>query len=97
MAHLTEAQILSKASRAKQLLEDSEMRGAFEGVRQALLEKFEQCPIRDIEGQHEIKLMLKLLGDVKANLQSMIDSGKVIESRYSIPERVKKGFNAFRS
>lgn len=94
---MTDAQILRKADQAKSILENEAMRDAFAGVRAALLDKFEQCPIRDKEGQHEIKLMLKLLGDVRANLQSMIDSGKVIESRHSVLERAKKGINAFRS
>jgi len=78
-------------------MEDKTLVMAFAGVRHALLEKFEQCPIRDIEGQHEIKLMLKLLGDVRANLQSMLDSGKVVESRISMSERAKRVINAARS
>jgi len=78
-------------------MEDKTLVMAFAGVRHALLEKFEQCSIRDIEGQHEIKLMLKLLGDVRANLQSMLDSGKVVESRISMSERAKRVINAARS
>jgi hypothetical protein len=88
---------MEKANRAKHLMDDKVFQEAFQGVRAALLDRFEQCPIRDKEGQHEIKLMLKLLGDVRANLQSMIDSGKVIESRISMLERAKKGLNVFRS
>ena len=65
-------------------------------MREALLERFEECPIRDREGQHEIKLMLKLLSDVRANILSFIDSGKVIESRITMLERAKKGINVFR-
>lgn len=94
---MNDHEIVLRANRAKSLLEDRGLNDAFEGVRQALLVKFEQCPVRDVEGQHEIKLMLKLLTDVKANLLSWIDSGKVIESRNSMLERAKKGINAFRS
>jgi hypothetical protein len=57
------------------------------------LERFEACPIRDIEGQHEIKLMLKLLVDVRANLQSVVDNGKVIEYNVSMLERAKRLIN----
>jgi hypothetical protein len=94
---ISDAKILRKADGAKNLMENEAMRDAFAGVKAALLERFEACPIRDIEGQHEIKLMLKLLNDVRANLQSMIDSGKVVESRKSLLERANRGLNAFRS
>jgi hypothetical protein len=94
---MNEREILARAANAKKLMEDQEMVAAFQAVRVALLDRFEQCPIRDKEGQHEIKLMLKLLVDVRANLQSVVDSGKVIESRISMLERAKKGLHAFRS
>jgi hypothetical protein len=97
VADVTDAQVLARAQEARRLMEDKTLVMAFAGVRHALLEKFEQCPIRDIEGQHEIKLMLKLLGDVRANLQSMLDSGKVVESRISMSERAKRVINAARS
>ena len=85
--------ITARANRAKSLLEDAELTAAFNGVRTALLERFEACPIRDIEGQHEIKLMLKLLADVRANLQSVVDSGKVIEYNVSMLERARRLIN----
>jgi hypothetical protein len=94
---MNDNQILTRAGNAHRLLEDPELSAAFLGVRAALLDRFEQCPIRDIEGQHEIKLMLKLLGDVRANLHSFLDAGKVIQSRITMLERAKKGLNAFRS
>jgi hypothetical protein len=95
-AQLSDAKILSKASKAKQLLEDEELTKAFAAVRDALIERFETCPIRDIEGQHEIKLMLKLLQDVRANLHSVVDSGKVIEYRVSMLEKAKRVINGRR-
>jgi len=85
--------ITARTNRAKSLLEDAELTAAFNGVRTALLERFEACPIRDIEGQHEIKLMLKLLSDVRANLQSVVDSGKVIEYNVSMLERARRLIN----
>ena len=86
--------VMQRASRAKSLLEDVELTAAFDAVRTALLDRFEACPVRDIEGQHEIKLMLKLLVDVRANLQSVVDTGKVIEYRVSMLERAKRVINA---
>ena len=94
---MTDQEILARKDAAEQLLANPEFERAFVAVRQALLDKFEECPVRDKEAQHEIKLMLKLLGDVKANLQSVIDSGKVLIHRNSTLDRVRKGINAFRS
>lgn len=85
---------MARADRAKRLLEDDELTAAFTAVREALLERFESCPIRDIEGQHEIKLMLKLLTDVRANLHSVVDNGKVIKYRLSMLDKVKRVINA---
>lgn len=94
---MTDAEILSRANRARDLLDNQEFENAVQAVRQALLDRFEECPIRDKEGQHEIKLMLKLLGDVKANLQSVVDSGKVVTHRISMLDRARKGIHAFRN
>lgn len=90
---MTDHAIVSKAARAKALIEDPVLKDAFESVRMALLERFESCPIRDREGQHEIKLMLKLLTDVHANLNSVINSGKVIEYNISMLEKAKRYLN----
>jgi hypothetical protein len=94
---MSDAEILERANNAKSLLNNQEFQRAFDGVRQALLERFEECPIRDKEAQHEIKLMLKLLVDVKANLQSVVDSGKVVIHRQSLVEKGRKVINAFRN
>jgi hypothetical protein len=94
---LTERQLIDRANKAKALLENSELAAAFSSVRIALLQRIEECPVRDRDGVHELKLQLKLLNDVKANLQSVVNTGKVIESRITMLERAKKGVvNAFR-
>lgn len=94
---MTDQEILARKDLADQLLENPEFERAFSAVRQALLDRFEECPIRDKEAQHEIKLMLKLLSDVKTNLQSVIYSGKVVIHRNSMLDRAKRGINAFRN
>lgn len=97
MADLIEKMGISRAAKAQALLNDPELTAAFNAVRDALLKRIEDCPIRDRDGVHESKLMLKLLNDVRANIQSVVNTGKVIESRIAILERAKKGLaNAFR-
>lgn len=91
MADLIERQHIARAAKAQALLADPELTAAFQAVRDTLLKRIEECPIRDREGVHESKLMLKLLGDVRANIQSVVNTGKVIESRIAILERAKRG------
>jgi hypothetical protein len=96
MMDLNEKTAVSRAQKAQVLLEDNELKAAFAAVREAILTAIEDCPIRDRDGVHELKLQLKLLNDVRANLQSVVNTGKVIEYRISMLERAKKGINAFR-
>jgi hypothetical protein len=50
-----------RADRAKQLLADSVLQGAFRDMRDKLVLQLEVVPLSDIETQHEIALMLQLL------------------------------------
>ncbi len=74
-------QELDRGARAKEILENELYLEAWTSVEQALIQKWRDCPVRDKEGQHELKLMLKLLDDVKANLVHVLETGKFAESR----------------
>lgn len=96
-AKLEDRTAMNRATKAQALLSDPELTEAFSAVRLSLLRRIEDCPIRDKDGVHEIKLMLKLLSDVLANLHSVVNNGKVIEYRLNMLERAKKGIsNAFK-
>jgi hypothetical protein len=90
VAELNDRLALSRADKAKALLESEEFKNAFEAVKTSILERIESCPIRDTEGLHDLHLMLKLLKDVKANIESVINTGKVVQDRLSYLERIKK-------
>lgn len=70
---------ISRAAKAQALLDDATLTEAFANVRNAILRKIEEAPLRDHEGVHELKLMLKLLGDVRANLGKALNDGKMAE------------------
>lgn len=80
----------SRAIKAARLLEDPEFNIAFSAVRSSILERIEACPIRDKEGLYCLRLELKILNDVKANIQHVVNTGKVIEHRISLLERAKR-------
>jgi hypothetical protein len=66
-----------RGQKAEKLLNDPILCESFDLVRQAIVDQWAACPIRDKDGAHELKLMLKLLGDVRANLERAITDGKI--------------------
>lgn len=68
---------VTRGQKADKLIHDPTLCEAFDLVRDAIIAKWEQTPLRDRDGAHELKLMLKLLGDVRANLEQAIADGKL--------------------
>lgn len=75
----SEEKRLERAAKAKQLLDNPLFNEAFEMVRAGIVERWSQAPIRDKEGAHELKLMLKLLGDLRAAVSVAVNDGKVVQ------------------
>lgn len=73
--------------RAEYLME--EMKPYFDMVRDAIVKQWESSPIRDKEGQNELRLMRKLLNDLEANIKTVIDTGKMAKIQV---ERERKWF-----
>lgn len=68
---------VSRARNATLLIENPMFRETFTLVRDGIINALVDCPIRDREGAHELKLMLKLLGDLEGNIKRVIDTGKM--------------------
>jgi hypothetical protein len=81
---------IQRAEKAQRILDDELFKESFESVRLALLQKFESAPIGDADGIMKVRLCLKLLTDVRANLEAVIRDGKVEE--FNIQEK-KRLFN----
>lgn len=62
---------------AELLLDNPIYKESIEAVRAAIFQAWASCPIRDIEGQHELKLMLKLLHDLTLNIETVAQTGKM--------------------
>jgi hypothetical protein len=80
---------LERAQQAKQLLDNPVYQEAIENVRSAIVAAWSGAPIRDTEGHHELKLMLKLLTDLEANINRVLTDGKIAQIEI---ERQKKPF-----
>lgn len=68
---------LDRAQRAQSLIDNPTLNEAFASVEQAIHQAWADAPIRDAEGQQILKLQLKLLNDVRANLERAIADGKL--------------------
>jgi len=81
---------VSRGTRAKTLYESEPFRDAMNSVRAAIIDKWANSPIADIDGQHELRLMLKIHGDFEQNLISVINSGKMAEHTILAEAKVKE-------
>ena len=78
---------------AELLIDNPIYKDSIQAVREGIFTAWAACPIRDKEGQHELKLMLKLLNDLTSNIQMVAQTGKLarleIERKRSLAQRVK--------
>lgn len=66
-----------RAQRAQQLLNDDVLLAARAEVERVIHEAWANSPIRDREGMHELRLMLKALGQVWELLEEAVNAGKL--------------------
>lgn len=76
-----------RGEKAARLLADPILQEAFTTVRSAIHERWEQTPIRDHEGAHELKLMLRLVSDVQAVIEQAVTDGKLAAHELDILNR----------
>ena len=67
---------MEEGTRAHAVLDSYAYKTAYGAVRQAIIDQWEQCPIRDREGAHELKLMLKIHGDIQKHMEKAVVDGK---------------------
>jgi len=78
----------ARGRQATELLENPMYREAVDTLRQSLVDKWLSSPVRDIEGQHELRLMTKLLGDIEVYITNIANTGKMAAIQQV--ERLKK-------
>jgi hypothetical protein len=77
---------------AELLLDNPIYKEAIESVREVIIQTWEKCPVRDTEAQHELKLMLKLLKDLEANINHVATTGKLAKLQI---EQERRGLRSF--
>ena len=73
----------SDGARAEALLRNETFQKALADVRQGIIAAWEKAPVRDHEGQQQLKLMLKLLNDVEANIKTVVQTGQLASLQIS--------------
>lgn len=74
---MTPQEELRRGELARQVIENEIYTEAWKSVREGIISAWESAPIRDKEGQNELKLMLKLLNDVRRNVETAMNTGKM--------------------
>lgn len=70
-----------KSDRVQRLLDDPDLKQAFQDVRDALHRKFEETATNDADSMVDIRKRLHLLDSVEANLRLAISDGKLLDFR----------------
>lgn len=82
--------------RAARLME--ELQPYLQMLRTAIVDKWEKSPVADKEGQHELRLLRKLLNDLESNIKTTIETGKLASvqiEQESILARTKRVVRKF--
>ncbi len=87
---MTASEELRRGEQARLLLQNELYVDAVTQVRQAIIDKWQQAPLRDREGHHELKLMLKLLGELTGYIQTTMETGKMAEIQLETDRRMTK-------
>ena len=79
--------IIDRANKAKAVLESPAYIEAYDMCRAAIIDRLEKCPISDVQVAEDLRKCLKLLRDVRANLETVLNSGKLEQFRLSETEK----------
>jgi hypothetical protein len=87
---LSPEQVLARAKRASELLHDPTLVEAMDGVEAALMLEWAQAPLADINGQHELRLMLEAARNYRKALQGFVNDGKIVLVKARHEEQSKR-------
>lgn len=90
----------SRGSKANAFLSSEIYRDAIGKLEAGVVEAWKTSPVRDVEGQTYLRLMMKVLSDFQAHVRDIAQTGKMAEVQLqqerSIAERAKSAVREFR-
>jgi hypothetical protein len=92
---LTPEQIVQRAERARQLLEDPFVSGALDTIEKEIIEQWSACPVRDVEGREILWRLYMTARKFRGIFEGAIESGK-IEANKLRPNAFQRVLNQVR-
>lgn len=86
---------IDRAVHAEKLLKDETLSLAFEQLRQSIISQLEVWPLEDVAGAERLRISLKLLRGVRANLEHAVRDGKIAAYRLEEERRKKPLVDSF--
>jgi len=80
-ANLDQIDLIDRAARAQQLLNDPLVKGAFEAVESGLVNAMKQSPLGDYDMHHNLTVSLQLLAQVERQFRNWIAEGNLEKAR----------------
>lgn len=93
---MEQSEELRRGELARQVIENEIYEEAWQSVRDGIIHAWESAPIRDKEGHNELKLMLKLLTDVRRNIETAMQTGRLAKLQLERESMFRKTVNRFR-
>lgn len=84
------SEILDRANKAKAVLDSPAFQDAFTAVRNAIIDRIEKCPRSDAQTAEYLRQCLHLLSDVRLNMVTAVNSGKLDAFRLAEDEKRKR-------
>jgi hypothetical protein len=75
------AEEIDRGNKAKVILSDPLFREAFDQLRELYMNAWEQTTIKDSDTRERLWMMIANLGDVKAHLKTVLETGQMSEQQ----------------
>ena len=92
---MTERTNLDQAQKAQAVLDAPAFKDAFDAVRNSIINGIENCPSDNVELAEQLRLSLKLLKALRANLEGAVNSGKI--EKYRLDQDTERKKNPLRN
>jgi hypothetical protein len=77
----------TRAANAQRLMDDPLLIEALANIRQAAIKAWQATPVADQQAREFAWLTVKVVGRIEAELQSIVDNGKIAAARVQAPVR----------
>lgn len=84
---------IRRGERAEALLQDELLNDALETIKQGYMERWLTSPERDVEGRERLRLMVKTVDLLRAEIQSVLDTGKL--AKQTLRQRASETLRRF--